>query len=194
MKLKKIIDLCKKAGYFFLFSPVDGEQWLSDGKGAYPLGDAPTLDEDRICVLFDIPNKAREKMMFRVDAPPTSLCFDDVQSGEVLCEQGSLVLGSGKDGVIPYKTSQGIEFIDRKHLEPCDDGGQLEVYERISSAGTPYFAVKRGLSLVAVLLPYDIINEPFVESLKTLAKLCDVAWENKRFIEEEQMRLHGDDE
>ena len=192
MKIKKIVDLCKKRGYFYLFTPDGGEQWLSDGKGAYPLGDAPTLDEDRICVLFDIPNKAREKMVFRVDAPPTSLCFDDVMPGEVLCEQGALLLGEGKHGVIPYKTQQGIQFIDRTHMEPLEGCGQLEVYERTSTAGTTYFAVKRGLTLVAVILPYDIINEPFVESLRTLAELCTVAWENKRAAEEEQLRVDED--
>lgn len=31
MKIKKIVDLCKKAGYFFLFSPVDGEQMRLHG-------------------------------------------------------------------------------------------------------------------------------------------------------------------
>ena len=194
MKIKKIVDLCKKRGYFYLFTPEGGEQWLSDGVGAYPLGDVPRLDEDTLCALFDIPDKAREKMVFRVQQAPSSLCFDDVMPGEVLCEQGALLLGEGKHGVIPYKTQQGIQFIDRTHMEPLEGCGQLEVYERTSTAGTTYFAVKRGLTLVAVILPYDIINEPFVESLRTLAELCTVAWENKRAAEEEQMRLHGDDE
>lgn len=192
MKIKKIVDLCKKRGYFYLFTPDGGEQWLSDNVGAYPLGDVPRLDEDTLCALFDIPDKAREKMVFRVDVPPTSLCFDDVMPGEVLCEQGALLLGEGKHGVIPYKTQQGIQFIDRTHMEPLEGCGQLEVYERTSTAGTTYFAVKRGLTLVAVILPYDIINEPFVESLRTLAELCTVAWENKRAAEEEQLRVDED--
>ena len=192
MKIKKIVDLCKKRGYFYLFTPEGGEQWLSDGVGAYPLGDVPRLDEDTLCALFDIPDKAREKMVFRVDVPPLSFCFDDVMPGEVLCEQGALLLGEGKHGVIPYKTQQGIQFIDRTHMEPLEGCGQLEVYERTSTAGTTYFAVKRGLTLVAVILPYDIINEPFVESLRTLAELCTVAWENKRAVEEEQLRVDED--
>ncbi len=192
MKIKKIVDLCKKRGYFYLFTPEGGEQWLSDGVGAYPLGDVPRLDEDTLCALFDIPDKAREKMVFRVQQAPSSLCFDDVAPGEVLCEQGALLLGEGKHGVIPYKTQQGIQFIDRTHMEPLEGCGQLEVYERTSTAGTTYFAVKRGLTLVAVILPYDIINEPFVESLRTLAELCTVAWENKRAAEEEQMRVDED--
>lgn len=193
MKIKKIVDLCKKRGYFYLFTTEGGEQWLSDGVGAYPLGDVPCLDEDTLCALFDIPEKAREKMVFRVQQAPSVFCFDDVVPGEVLCEQGALLLGEGKHGVIPYKTQQGIQFIDRTHLEPLEGGGQLEVYERIGEHGDMYFAVKRGLLLVAVILPYDIINEPFVESLRTLAELCTVAWENKRAAEEEQLRLNNDD-
>ena len=82
MKIKKIVDLCKKRGYFYLFTTEGGEQWLSDGVGAYPLGDVPSLDEDTLCVLFDIPEKAREKMVFRVQQAPSGFCFDDVVPGE----------------------------------------------------------------------------------------------------------------
>ena len=194
MKIKKTIDLCKKRGYFYLFTPEGGEQWISDGVGIYPLGDAPYLDENTICILFDISAKTREKMVFRVGTAPAGICFDDIAEGEAICEQGALLLGEGKNGVIPYKTQQGIQFIDRKHMEPLEDCGDLEVYERISEHGDMYFAVKRGCILVGLIMPYDIINEHFVKSLRSLAELCAVAWENKRASEEEQMRLKDDDE
>ena len=198
MKLKKIIDLCKKRGRFYLFTPEGGEQWISDGFGCYPLGDVPILDEDTLCAIFDIPDKERKKMVFRKGVVPAALCFDDIADGEVLCEQGPLVLGEGKNGVIPYKTSQGIQFIDSKHMAPLEDCGTLEVYERIKPDGGVYFAVKRGLSLTALILPYALINEPFVESLKDLAALCEVALQNQKLAEAAQgvqMRMedsHGD--
>lgn len=193
MKLKKIIDLCKKRGEFDLFTPVGGEQWISDGLGCYPLGDVPFLDADTLCRLFDIPEKAREKMRFREGSVPEAICFDDVDESEVRCEQAAIVLG-GKNSVIPYKTSQGIEFIDCKHLEPLENSGDLEVYERLSKGGNTYFAIKRGLLLVALILPYTLITEPFVEDLKDLAALCEIALQNQKAAHGEQMRIDDHDD
>lgn len=188
MKIKKSVDLCKKRGCFYLFVPEGGEQWISDGVGCYPLGDVPLLNVDTLCTIFDIPDKAREKMVLRDDVIPPGFCFDDVADNESLCEQGPLVLGDGKNGVIPYKTSQGIQFINRKYMEPLEDSGDIAVYERMSPGGTLYFAVKRGMLLVALIMPYDMINEPFVESLKDLAALCEVALFNKK-AEAEQLEM-----
>ena len=193
MKFKKMIDLCKKRGFFHLFVPTGGEQWISDGAGCYPLGDVPMMDEDILCAICDIPEKAREKMRFLEGEVPHNLCFDDVDDSEVRCEQAAIVLG-GKNSVIPYKTSQGIEFIDCKHLEPLENSGDLEVYERLSKWGNTYFAIKRGLLLVALILPYTLITEPFVEELKDMAALCEIALQNQKAAHGEQMRIDDHDD
>ena len=192
MKLKKIIDLCKKAGAFYLFEDEVNEcQWLSDGFGCYPLYGVPRLDDEILCKLFVISEKAREKLVFRHEPNlPKNLCFADSTREEVRCEEYPMLLGEGKDGVLPYKTSQGVRFIARKHLAPFDgdSGGMLEIYERTTAGGHVYFAVKVGLLLVGIVEPYDVINESFVESLGSLFAMCEVALQNKK-LQEEQMRI-----
>jgi hypothetical protein len=194
MKFKKMIDLCKKRGFFHLFVPTGGEQWISDGAGCYPLGDVPMMDEDILCAICDIPEKAREKMRFLEGEVPHNLCFDDVDESESLCDEYPLVFGEGKDGVIPYRTSQGIQFIAKKYMAPLEDCDRVEVYERISKGGRMYFAVKRGYSLVALIMPYDIISEPFVKDIENLAALCKVALQNQKAAHGEQMRIDDHDD
>ena len=111
-----------------------------------------------------------------------------------LCDEYPLVFGEGKDGVIPYRTSQGIQFIAKKYMAPLEDCDRVEVYERISKVGKTYFAVKRGCLLVALIMPYDIISEPFVKDIENLAALCKVALQNRKAAEEEQLRIEYDDE
>ena len=197
MKLKKIIDLCKKAGAFYLFEDEVNEcQWLSDGFACYPLYGVPRLDEDTLCTLFDISDKAREKLVFRHEySLPKRLCFADAMPGEARCEEYPMLLGEGKNGVMPYKTSQGVQFLACKHVAPFDgeSGGMLEVWERTAGDGHVYFAVKSGLLLVGIVEPYDVINESFVESLGSLFAMCEVALQNKKLAEEEQMRIEEDE-
>ena len=48
MKIKKLIDLCKKRGCFYLFED-ERVQWLSDGVALYPLYNVPEFDEETLC-------------------------------------------------------------------------------------------------------------------------------------------------
>ena len=61
MKIKKLIDLCKKRGCFYLFED-ERVQWLSDGVALYPLYNVPEFDEETLCRTFDITEKQQEKI------------------------------------------------------------------------------------------------------------------------------------
>ena len=54
-----------------------------------------------------------------------------------------------------------------------------EVYERRTAEGTPYIVAKAGFLLQAVIMPYDVINQQFVESLQDLTRECEFSLSEK---------------
>lgn len=177
MKIKSIIGLCKRSGMLHLIEN-DGVQWLSDGYSLYPLFDLPHFDEETICRTFDISEKKAAKMSIRYDGcPPASICLWDEVVDEVECEYDSELFG----GVISVQTSQGVVFIRRDHLSPFGDTDQdtLRLFERHSPNGSTYFAVKIGFMLAGIVLPYNCINERFVEKIKAISEQCEIALFNQ---------------
>ena len=88
----------------------------------------------------------------------------------------------------PLHTSQGLQFIDTKYLEPLAEyKDMLALYERTDTSGQTYIAAKNGLILVAVIMPFDAINEKFVQQLQAFTRDCKVALE----IKQERERQNG---
>ena len=182
MNIKKIIDICKKRKVLIIYGEGD-EQWISDGCACYRAFGLPTFDERSICATFDISPKKAEKMCIQCKPElPRACCFEDDAEGEVLCDYDGPLFG----GAIPITTPHGIMFIDGKYLKPISDvdGELLNIYERKSENGNSYFAVKCGLMIVANIMPYDVLNEKFVEKLKNISAECEKAL-NKQKAEEE---------
>ena len=78
----------------------------------------------------------------------------------------------------------------------ADADGGYELYERIDAFGRVYIAVKSGFLLLGIISPYDLINEEFVNTLKSLLDLSRVALSNKahQAIIENSKQLTLDDE
>ncbi len=198
MKIKKIIDICKKHGILYILNG-NGVQWISDGAALYPLYNVPEFDEETLCRTFDITEKQQQKITFRQEIRlPSQFCFEDFAPGEVMCEQSPVIISGGTHGIVACKTSQGIMFLDRKYLAPLEDTaeGMLEIFERMTADGQIYFAAKSGFMLLALILPYDAINEIFVKQLKTLCEQCEIALFNKQSRERanEQQSIFGEGE
>ncbi|WP_317399670.1 hypothetical protein [Anaerotruncus colihominis] len=88
----------------------------------------------------------------------------------------------------PLHTAQGLQFIDTKYLEPLAEyKDMLALYERTDTSGQTYIAAKNGLILVAVIMPFDAINEKFVQQLQEFTRDCKVALE----IKQERERQSG---
>ena len=58
-------------------------------------------------------------------------------------------------------------------------------YERTTTDGELYIAVKVGMILAAVITPLDVVNENFTEKLQTITKDCTVALFSKKVKENE---------
>lgn len=200
MIIKKIIDICKKHTVVYLYD-TPKEQWISDGYAIYPLFGLPKFDECTLCQTYDITDKQRDKIHFKHETKlPPYLSFEDVEDNETPCNEGPMYLSSAGRGIVPYMTSQGIVFIDASYLAPLADTKEamLQVYERYTAAGQMYFAVKSGFMLLALIMPYDCINEQFVNNLEVLYKQCSIALFNKQSKEKveeaEQGQMKFDEE
>lgn len=192
MEVKKIISLCKKSGYLRLYAGnTEGDQWISDGYAIFPLLNLPIFDEETICRAYDIPEKKAEKMLIKYEPHlPSSINFENDTLDEIPCEIGDELLG----GAIPITTSQGMMFIHRKYLQPFNDTPEdmLYIFERKTPDGQTYFAVKIGFVLSALVMPYDCVNEAFVERLKNAYEQCKLALANK--IEARKAKCEREDE
>ena len=170
MKIKKIVDLCKKSGRISLFMDKDGGQWLSDGTAFYPLIDAPIFDTESICATFDITEKQRENIIleFKLEMPG-KICFDNNSENESFAERNDISLHYKNDEFYIYNSASGALYMKAKYLRLLDQEG-LEVYLRFMPDGEPYFVCKIGFMLQAVIMPYRIekTNNEFFEQLNIL--------------------------
>lgn len=177
MEIKKIINFCKKSGYLHLFEGPR-EQWITDGAAFFPLFNMPLFDEESILKAYDIPEKKAAKMHIQHDYNmPSSFNFENETAEEMPCEIGDELFGKA----LAITTSHGMMFINSKYLTPFADAAEdmLYIFERVRDDGQIYFAVKIGFSLVALVMPFDCVNENFVNRLKKYYEQCKIALDNK---------------
>ncbi len=84
--------------------------------------------------------------------------------------------------IVPIKTERGLKFIDNRYLMPFADINRNDLFItlRIGTDGTEYFAIKQGLLLVGIIMPYDVVNKNFVDKLRQLYILSDMALSNSQ--------------
>ena len=173
MKIKKLIDQCKKKGMIWIFEGEDGVQWISDGMGVYPCYDLPRFDEQSICKTYDITEEQKSKIVFRYEMElPKNICFADTDLNEKDCRWGSVLINEGGKDLTPLLTTRGVVFIDTKYIKILDNF--TEFFERITTDGKIYIAAKNGLLLSGIIAPEEnIITEDFVDRLKALCGRCE---------------------
>ena len=174
MKIKKIVDICRKEGYVKLFTDESGVQWLGCNQALFPLFGMPKLDGDTFFTVFDFTPKQKEETVF--NSCPLSDDFytgDFCPNGEWLCEELSPCLPYGSRILVPFRSMLGIGFVDSKLLDPLsDERHDLEIYERMSKVGDRYYAVKFGMCLRAVILPFNAVSKVFVDNIEEILTLC----------------------
>lgn len=165
MKIKKVVDLIKKRGVLIIYEDADGAQLLSDGSAVYPVVDMPSLDAVLFCSMYDITDKQTNKMVIQDCIPlPEHVDFRDVVENEKPVKNCFINIEASNRILIPYETSQGIAFIDKKYLAPFSDMDEQ--------------------MLVGIIYPYKLIDKHFVEDINSLAKGCTLALQN---VKEEEV-------
>lgn len=182
MKIRKIIDICKQNKNIIIFH-AGREQWISDGIAIFPMFNLPRFDENSLCKTYDITEKQKSNIRFRCENTlPAEIDFSDHSESEQLIVRGELSLNDAGRSLTPYRTSQGILFMDGKYMLPLSDieDGMLNIYERQMKNGQIYFAIKSVFLLVGIVIPIDVVNDRFVKCLKSLAEQCEIALYNKK--------------
>jgi len=178
MKIKKIAALCKKTRRIIVSTDENGVQWIGNGFAMYPLFGMPIMAQENIYTIFDITDKQAGKIYFS-DSSLDTICLDDNCENENLLKENETKLIIADKTIQSYQTSNGIAFIDVSYLGPIEDIEILSVYERISTEGKIYFAIKAGLILYGIIMPYDCISENLVNEIKFISEQCKIAFDNK---------------
>lgn len=183
MKLKKVISICHQRKTFRLFDKISehGEivQWMGDGFAAYPLNGLPILDEETLCAVFDISEKQLKNTSVRRLTMPDALNVDDTDPAERFVPDDDFSIMYGGTELKPLKTRNGIIFIQQKYIAPLEDVlDVVRLYERATPDGQTYIVAKAGLLIAAVIFPYSVVNEKFVNRLE------EVARESRRVLNE----------
>lgn len=191
MKLKKVAAICDKVGIFQLFDQVDenGEftcQWLGDCGAFYPIVGMPYMGAENICAMFDIPEKKREKLIFRHDPAPVGFNWDDTDPKEWKIDDPKLCVRWEGRVMLPLRTSVGITFIQEKYLAPLDNLDYVNLYERRNKNGGLYIVAKVGLMIQAVIMPMDVLTDDFVDKLDDLTRTCRLALLKKNRMQAER--------
>ena len=191
MKIKSIAAICKKNKNIAIFERYsdDGDiltQYIGDGSAVYPVVGLPQLDKESLLTIFDVPEKDRDNYFVKTLGVPAGISFEDTDETERHVErEGISIIYSGRT-LKPIRTTRGLVFIESRYLSPVADVlDVLELYERRTAEGTPYIVAKAGFLLQAVIMPYDVINQQFVESLQDLTRECEFSLSEKERRERE---------
>lgn len=196
MKIKKVVDICRREGVARIYEDANETQRLSCGYACYPLYEVPELSEDEFFTIFDFSAKQRNETIFERTAFPSYLSTSDFTEAEILCEKLTPNIPFGSKLLIPFKTVGGIKFLDSEYLAPfADESNDIEIYERVSGKGEPYFAVKIGMCLRAIITPFNAVNKSFVDNIEKIYYLCRRALYNKEAEEASQIgAFDGEDD
>ena len=205
MKIKSIAAICKKNKNIAIFERYsdDGDiltQYIGDGSAVYPVVGLPQLDKESLLTIFDVPEKDRDNYFVKTLGVPAGISFEDTDETERHVErEGISIIYSGRT-LKPIRTTRGLVFIESRYLSPVADVlDVLELYERRTAEGTPYIVAKAGFLLQAVIMPYDVISQQFVDNLKRLTEQCALSIDLRerekelaRAAEQEQYSLNFD--
>lgn len=151
MKYKKIASFIKKRKYVSIHTKRN-EQWISDGSAAYPIIGMPIMSEDEILRFLDFqPNDNITIMNWTTDA----VNLNDTDNEETPIERFGPSLIIGDTVYTTFYTELGALLVKEAYITPCYSHygeGELNFWLRFAS-GKPYIAVKKGLILLAAIIP-----------------------------------------
>lgn len=189
MKVRKVIDLCKKEKTIQLYD-TEGLQWVSNGFALYPMWGIPPMSEVCFKNCYDFTNEQWEKILCVCqNGFPAGYDSSDMADGERPVSRVPLGIRYGGVNLAPFIVSDGIAWMDTVYLSPFGRDEKLEVYERRTDAGGLYFAVKIGFEVVAIILPYIFPQKEMCEHLEFLARMCRRTLEREQDVGGEQVTI-----
>ncbi|MBQ3603933.1 MAG: hypothetical protein IJA02_08845 [Clostridia bacterium] len=113
------------------------------------------------------------------DLPESINLEDSIKEEKEVEEYTKFSLIYGGRCLKAFVAENGIVFIDSAYLAPLSDISyeNIRYFERTSTQGTTYIAVKNGLELVAAIFPVKVIEDTFVAEINTFAQLCETTFD-----------------
>ncbi len=184
MKTKSIISLCLKSKKMAVFSDKDRKaQWLSSGDAMYLIDGLPEVTTEILCVMYDISDKNKEKMLLRDSVfDLTHISIKDVADNEFSACPMDISLKVGANILIPFETELGVFFINSEYLKPFADSKYETLVFTLRPSETKneyYIAVKRGLLLEGIITPIKTTDD-FVNKLGEIWNLSSTALKNTK--------------
>lgn len=181
MKYKKIASFIKKRKYLSIHTK-NNEQWISDGVAAYPVIGMPRMSEQEMLHFLDFQT---DDNIVVAEWKPDEIITDDIAPHESLIESFGPSIIIGGNTCSTFYTPIGALVVDDKYIAPCFTHcgeGELTFWLRFDKKEMPCIAVKKGFTLLAVILPIKTwgIGDDTLECYEKLCAMINFANENMK--------------
>ena len=208
MKLNKLASVCKKNKRAYILEESckrdDGTgyvtQYISTGTACYPIFNMPRLEKRSLLTLFDIPEKDWESWVVDVREIPEGLNLKDCDADEFQIQWFfSPIEYDGEKLRCLGTRDSGILFLKESLLSPIETDNPLEYFERTNKCGDPYIAIKDGIMLQGVIMPYDLYQKEdqgkrFAEEVREFANRCGREVYNRQERERAKAAAEAEDD
>lgn len=196
MKIKALAALCKETKRAYLADQINPEngkverQYLQTGTALYPLDGMPTLNEDTLLTILDVPQDERsEWTVYRADAEGIREFTADNTDDDKPAQVVSLTFQAGGYDVQPIYTPWGMVTISADTRKPIADSKKTAEYFARRKGERITIIVKNGFMLIAAIRPIQKwATDSAVEYLADIAECAARLW--KKNTEEEIRREH----
>lgn len=191
MKIKSIAAICKKNKNIAIFERYsdDGDiltQYIGDGSAVYPVVGLPQLDKESLLTIFDVPEEAR--LRDDVGRSLRRAAFVKLQYVQHVSNGRKIAAFDEYQPARCADRLQGSSGIDDRNSFPLDVSFRFVcVLEADTRRNAQRFheVIVAVFLLQAVIMPYDVINQQFVESLQDLTRECEFSLSEKERRERE---------
>lgn len=180
MKLQKLWALLKASKYIVKWQGADAE-WLCDGRAFFPVHGLPSLTEQTLRTMLDVPEEKWTSYHYREEG---ELPFSDLDNytGEEELRVSKITFTVYGVEFIALTKGLDIYLVRAKQLKPLGDSAGLSFYLRQG-----YVAVKEGMVLRAVIAPEIITDDMILAEIMNIAtKLHAQAAEHAREVYREE--------
>lgn len=167
MKISAIWALLKKRKTILIQKGID-TLWVGDGVAAYPIYTIPTLDKNIMQTLLDVGDDAWSSFTVSEQDFVSFDTKDNVLGERELRATGLMINWRGV-ALMPLTDGNELYYIQTRYLKPFNDFEPLFCFRRTGSLGGGYIAVKEGMLIRGVILPYELISadeENYLEALR----------------------------
>ncbi len=164
MKIKKIIDVCKKEGGLSLLTPEEGPQYIAAAQARYALVGLPPVTMGGLCALYDL----KPEEGFSVEE-----IFGKIElTGDEPLVELPLNL-KAEATVVPFKAKDGTVYLIReKYMSPFAKDREISCVLKRDTFGKPSVVFRAGLSEIAEIDPITP-SEDFVSMLEMILSGVD---------------------